>query len=373
LKLTKIILFTLFSIIPISAGQNVNYAYHDIHTLTIPKGSLSTTLSIQLMNDTIDVLNIKESEFGNSNKYDAIGDLMGGEVKFKYGITDKLMVGLEASRQDIDYASNTITNNKQDLFFRYNIFQYPLAFLNSGISVDAGFVRNKLDDFYMRDINTINDMIKRRFPNKNAKLRYADGVNAWTGEPFPRAKGYYTIFNGAPDPQPLNNDPYMSLENTKDESLYYRFLTGFYTNSTIIDFYVGVKQTKIKTLINTTQEIKNRGLAKGYDLEKILDRDEIMYMVGFNQTIEKDKFIYELGIEYDRFARDAGLDYIDFNYIVDADISYKLNNKMILFMGGKIMYRQLNGQIPYLYNEYSDTSYDHKYGFARFGIQYNFN
>jgi len=95
-------------------------------------------------------------------------------------------------------------------------------------------------------------------------------------------------------------------------------------------------------------------------------------MAGFNYTLESKDFIYEIGFEYDKFIRDEGLDYIDFNYIIDADISYKLSKQILLFAGAKIMYRQLNGEIPYLYNEYSQTSYDHKYGYTKYGLQYSY-
>ncbi|MBN2781974.1 MAG: hypothetical protein JXQ66_01905, partial [Campylobacterales bacterium] len=71
----KIVALALVS--SLATAQNINYAQNDIHTLTIPKGKLTLNISKQLMNDTVDILNIKESEFGNSTKFDAIGDLDG--------------------------------------------------------------------------------------------------------------------------------------------------------------------------------------------------------------------------------------------------------------------------------------------------------
>jgi hypothetical protein len=95
-------------------------------------------------------------------------------------------------------------------------------------------------------------------------------------------------------------------------------------------------------------------------------------MAGFNYTLEGSKTIYEFGFEYDKFIRDDGLDYIDYNYIFDLSITRLLNEHIALSLGSRIMYRQLNGQIPYLYNKYSQNSYDHKYGYAFAGILFTY-
>jgi len=369
LLLIKIFIIVVLSL-SYGLSKNLNYAIHDAHTLTIPKNQLTISYDYMLMNDTVDVLDIKEKEFGNSTKYDAIGDLNGHNIKLRYGILDDLMIGVRFKKEDIQYSSNTITNTNIDTYMRYNIFNHKYATLNSGLSFDIGYVSNKLDDFYMRDITAINDMIDRVLPNENAQIKYSDGVTPFSGEPFPRAQGYYTYFNNVTTT--ISNAPYVSLQDTKDESLYLRLLTGFYNKNNITDFYIGIKYTSIDTLITTTQEIIDLAAAKNFDLEKYLNRDEQMISIGMNHTLESKNFIYEFGFEYDKFIRDKGLNYIDFNYIIDSDISYKLTKHTLLFIGAKIMYRQLNGEIPYLYNEYSQTSYDHKYGYAKAGLQVSF-
>jgi len=186
-------------------------------------------------------------------------------------------------------------------------------------------------------------------------------------------------------------DSVASLINTNDNSKYIRFLTGYYNKNSIFDFYIGYKTTKINTILTLNNLNKLKELykelevfASKYDkdisdskslldeIEQNLARDEKMYMLGMNYTLESKRFIYEFGLEYDKFIRDSGLDYIDFNYVLDMDIAYKYSKNTLLFTGAKILYRQLNGEIPYLYNQYTQTSYDHKYGYARFGVQYSF-
>jgi len=170
----------------------------------------------------------------------------------------------------------------------------------------------------------------------------------------------------------LDEKPWVALKDTNDKSFYLRLLAGIYFNKSAMDFYIGLKRTTIKNTATVNQDLLDKAEQQGYDLLKVLDRDETMYMLGFNYTLESKDFIYEFEFEYDKFQRYRGLDYIDYNYIVDAGISYKMTKNFLLFSGARVMYRQLNGEIPYLYNKYSQTSYDHKYGYARFGMQYSF-
>jgi hypothetical protein len=217
----------------------------------------------------------------------------------------------------------------------------------------------------------MNDLIKKVLPNKSAKIEYSDGTTVFDNDPFPSEEGYYAYFNGRRTP--LTQDPFVALKDTSDESIFIKILTGFYANHSLSDFYIGYKKTKIKNLITTTDEIKKLAADEGYDLEKRLDRDEKMLFFGFNYSKESGSYIYEFNYEYEKFFRDEGLDYINYNHIVNASISYTITKNFLVNIGGKIMYRQFNGQIPYLYNKYTQTSYDHKYGYASVGLQYNFN
>ena len=36
------------------------------------------------------------------------------------------------------------------------------------------------------------------------------------------------------------------------------------------------------------------------------------------------------------------------------------------------MFQQFNSSLPYLYNKYTQTQFDKKYGFAKFGLAYKF-
>lgn len=363
-------LFFLLFLTSIAFAKDMRYAKNDMHTLTLKKGKLEVFGSLLKMNDQIDIFNIKEQELGNSSNYDAIGDLTGYSLGIRYGLTDQIMLSYTRTHQKIEYSSDSIFNNRDNIYLRYNFIQNPYAFFNSGISLDVGFERNKLDDFYITNIDTINSLISKLLPNENAEIRYSDGVTAFENEPGPKEEGYYVYFNNSASK--LSSEPYVVLKNTKDESFFFRFLTGYYTSYSLFDFYAGLKKTKIKNLVTTTDEIKKLALDNGYDLEKKLDRYEDMFFLGFSYSLSHKKFIYEFNYEYEKFFRDEEINYIDYNHIVNASISYAVTNNLLINIGAKLMYRQLNGQIPYLYNKYTQTSYDHKYGYATFGFQYLF-
>lgn len=349
-------------------AQNINYAQHDLHTQVIAKNQVDLSLQYTLMNDQIDFLKFKESEFTNS--IGSIGDTDSLGFSIRYGLSDKTMLSLKYSARNINYLSEKLINYNYDFFVRHNIFQDGLSFFNSGVSIDLGYVQNTQKDFHLSDIDSINKLLKRIKPN--ASLLYSDGITPLAGEVFPRIKGYYARFNNTTSGT-LVEPPSISLIDSEDKSIFVRALTGFHTQSSITDFYIGYKATSIKNTITTTAEILNLAKQNGInDLEKILDRKESMLFFGFNYSMQSGKFIYEFNYEYDRFLRDAGLDYVNYNHIINANISYMINKDLLLSVGGKILYRQLNGEIPYLYNTYTQTTFDHKYGYATFGLQYSF-
>jgi len=366
------VLFALFLFLTLAEAKNIRYAMSDMHTLSIKKSSLELALSYRLLNDTVDIFNFKKKELSSiGKKFGSIGDLNGYDLKLRYGIRDNLQLNFNFSLTGLDYIGNTLTNKKYDFYLRYHLLEDSFAFFNSGISLDVGYKKDSMDNFYLRDTNGINDMIKRVLPGTDAKLLYSDGIHKIDkNDPGPRTKGYYALFKGTYTP--LKNDPYILMKDTYDNTYYIRALSGFYGDKYLFDYYIGYKKTTIKNTITTTDEIIRLAKGKGYDLYKVLDRSEKALFLGFNFSREFKDFIYEFNYEYDRYFRDSGLGYLNSNHIVRASISYKWSKRVLVSLGGKIMYRQFNGEIPYLYNRYTQTTFDHKYGYMKFGFTYIF-
>ncbi len=337
-------------------------------TTLIERKSPKIFFSLSKVNDTIDIFGVKDTELKGSNlKSSSIGDMSGYSLSIKYPFKKNFMFFLKNERQNIEYYDTKIKNNRIDTFLRYHLMSYKTFF--SGFSFDIGFVSNTLNDFQVNDKNSLNSFIKKAFPNKNVSLKYSDGTTKFFGAPFPSPKGYYLAQNNKMTK--LKQTPYLSFYNTNDKSLYLRVLTGFNTKSYIFDIYAGYKKTKIKSYIGTTNEIIKYAQDRGITIQTDLDRSEEMYFAGFNHIFIYKKIMIEFNYEYEKFSRDKKLDYIDYNHIVKSFIGYR-HKRYIYFIGGKLMLRQFNGQIPYLYNKYTQTTYDHKYGYAVIGVGYRF-
>jgi len=150
-------------------------------------------------------------------------------------------------------------------------------------------------------------------------------------------------------------------------------LGKIFSEHSILDFYLGFKYTKITTGISFYPN-KNSFINDSLKSYKIpnMNRDEKNINIGFSYLLEKYDFIYEFNYEYDKMFRDSDISYIDYNHIVNASIGMKVMKNALVYIGGRLMMEQFNSDIPYLYNRYTKTQFDHKYGFAKIGFVYRF-
>jgi hypothetical protein len=100
-----------------------------------------------------------------------------------------------------------------------------------------------------------------------------------------------------------------------------------------------------------------------------LSRNESYWKGGFSVFLRTPfRTLTYLEYSYVRLNRDADLGYVNYNHIVRAKIDYFLKSNVILSVGGEYLHRQFNGQIPFMYNKYSQTNFDHRYGWAEVGV-----
>ena len=351
-KLNKI-LFLLVGVTSLYA-QNFKYANFDLHSLTIPKNTIFINAGYMVVNKSIDIFKMRDLTLNGS-----IGDLNGLALGVLYGISKNIMVSYKFTRENIKYNGNTLTNTKNDIYLRYHLFGDTSAKFNSGVSLDVGFVNNSMNNLYVTNIADINTLAKRYFPNKNVFIKQ-------------ESNGALSLYNGNTYTDNLQYNPWVGLQNTSDNSLYLRALSGFHKQYYSIDFYAGVKRTKIKNELVVNDELAQIALSHGYNLQRNLNRDENMFFAGTSVAYEINNFIIEGMYEYDRFQRNSSLGYMNSNHIIDMSLDYRLTKHLLLYTSAKLMLHQLNGQIPYLYNKYTQTTYDHKYGYAKFGFVYYF-
>ena len=337
-------------------GDSLKYALHNSHAFPFVKNKTLITLEYQKLNDTIDVLNIKDQELGDSiSDYASIGDMDGYKVNITYGFSEKITLNACVNVQNIEYGSGKLKNKKYEIFGRYNFFQNPFSKLAA--SIDIGGITNQGNDIVYDDINLLNNLGHKI--SSDFKLVESNGK-------------YYIIKPATGEYLLLTQKPYISIENLEDFTFYGKInIEKKFSNHFFLNGFIKLNTTSIKTHITANPELVKKAKDYGYDLDLNLDRSETSVNIGFNVTYGIN-YIWEFEYYYTKIFRDKDLDYIDYNHVVNLDVIKPLNKNWFIYAGGKVMYRQFNGEIPYLYNKYSQTTFDHKYGYARAGVGFVF-
>ena len=66
-------------------AKDISYTKRHIHAFLPHNNELTISTGLELVNDTIDVLNIKEQEFGSSRSdLDTLGDMVGFDFNLGY-------------------------------------------------------------------------------------------------------------------------------------------------------------------------------------------------------------------------------------------------------------------------------------------------
>ena len=354
----KIVLL-FFIIINLYAQYNINYAKNPYHAFLPKKGTFQLLFDYKKMNDAIDIFNIKKQELGkNIENFASIGDMDGGELEFRYTFLKNLMIDISLGYEKIGIGDENLKNIDVDGFIRYNINQNPYSFINS-LSFDMGIKTDRGQDVIYTNLNTLKNMVK--------KITNANKVSI--------KEHRVTITKGKTYTVTTKDRVFAKLENLSDNSLYFRLLAEKSLSDTkLISMYLKYAYTSLTTKISTNPELLQNAKNNGEYIQTDLDRDENSFGFGINymQEFSSINVISEIGYQFNYIFRSADLDERNYNNILTVDISYPLNRKFLINCGGKIMFSQFNGIIPYLYNRYSKTTFDHKYGYAYLGLSYNF-
>jgi hypothetical protein len=228
-----------------------------------------------------------------------------------------------------------------------------------GFNLSAGYGYNEfisfIYDFEYSNIDYASQNLKNSKNELILKVNIYHNPSAII-DTFSTDFGY--IYNSASDLTITGSDlGISSTTDISDSSFYMRLLTGSKIMSSILDFYLGLKFTSVNTKLDTVS----------------YDRNEVALNAGFQYTIELGSFLIETGYEYIRlFSRDID-NSENSNHILNLTFSKVMSPKLLLFIGGKYYIHQYNGIIPYLYNEKTKDRFGQKYGYATFGLIYNFD
>ena len=351
MKKLSIILISTFAF-----SSNIKYALHSNHAFTMPEGKKIFIFEYQKSNKTLDIFHLRDDDI--SKTFGGVGDLDGIKLKTYYGIKNNFTSIGEFQFQKIEYGDGNLKN------FFLKLDAKKLLFTNldktNAFSVDIGIKINKAQDITYDNPKYLETLAKKFLNVKNVTI-----LNNKIG--VVKNDGTTEILN-------LKSPPSITISNMKDFTPFINFTVEKEFQYAFFSVFTGISYTKIytdiKANINPADESTKEKISK-YNLSKNLDRDEKTLNIGFNITT-KTPIIMELSYQYLRIFRDKDLDYINYNHIIDLDFIKPINDNIFIYLGGKLLYRQFNGVIPYLYNKYSQTTFDHKYGWARVGIGYCF-
>ncbi len=356
----KILLLFIISEAYISA-ENIVYNNNNLHAFLPKTNQLQIHAGFEKVNDTIDIFNIKESEFGSkSKKLDSLGDMKGINLNFGYAFNNKWYINIKLNKKDLQYSDSTLTNKNFDIYLRYQLYEDK----NSAFAIDGGYSTNIASDTYINRLKTINNALKDIAPNKKIKISQTD--NKYTL--------VYRESDGGIKTVKLKNKPYISIVDTDDTTFYIKAIFSIKKDKWLFDMYGGYAEISInnKTDSSILYEDDSDLKKELRDISFSQKRTDDMFFGGIGLGYNLNKWYSELNYQYNHLLRIDCLNETNINHVLNLNISYLVNQNLGLYMGGKLMLNQFNGEIPYLYGEYTKTSFDHKYGFLNAGIIYNF-
>lgn len=306
-------------------AKTIETTKNNIHAFLPENGEITVLIGGELMNSTVDIFKIKESEISSNRAgYSSLGDMHGLDLELGYSFLNDWYVNLKVNQKKLQYLDATLENINLDLYLRYQVYQHR----TKAIAFDVGICDNTAKDMSFN----------------NANITYVDTNNV------------------------SHHADFVTLKDTYDRSAYMRAIASYKVKKVFFDAYMGFKYTHIENMFDGSLPNESNP-----ELTLKLTRDEGMAFggLGFRYTVHP-KFIWELNYQYNRMFRDKDLLASENNHILDLNLLFNITKKASIYLGGKIMTNQFNGEINYLYTTYTKTKFDHKYGYADGGLIFKF-
>ena len=364
--LKRVLAFTLFPLL-CTAQTHIFYGYGDYHAFAGVKDSLQLLGEYRKINDRLDLFNIKDQEFGKGTaNLGAVGDLDGGRLEMRWQIQKNRFLLFRASYDKIEYRLGNLKNLQLEGYIRQNFTADPYS--NNALSCDLGMRYDSAGDIKADNSRSLIGVIESHPNVEKAWLEKYDGPQNynWTLN--------VNLKDGTYEGIDLHERPTLAVKDMGDMSGYIRILIEHrFSNRFFLTGYTEGGYTRITSTAGVNDELAEAAQAQGIETTENLDRHERYVEVGSNIAIQIGRVVGELRYAYRHFYRGDDLGYIKYNHIIDAVLQMPLGSKRLVgYIGGHFLYRQLNGEIPFLYNKYTQTSFDHRYGYAKFGLIYTF-
>lgn len=362
----------LILVSPVFAGDLGGSLLRDYPVaLTLPHLRLEFTADYLLMNDTVDIFDVRESRISEVAKpYRAatLGDMQGFRAMLNYGLLERTTLHSLYQYRDLDFGLDSAKVHTAEFSVKQSLQNenesaFPL------LAIDAGVRFNGSEDQVFDTDGEINALIDRLDPANRVDVR-VDPAMVWFDR---RVNGNSYSLGvsrmGRPNPQ-------ISTADTYDVTPYLRLTGGRIYGWFFPNVYLEYGHSFIESKVDTTldQYIPASLHASLPALPLDLSREEDYVKAGVNLLIKLPyRALLRFDYTYYRFFRGDDLDYMDYNHTFQADLNLYLRKWIILNVGGTYYDRQLNGIIPFLYNEQTQTTFDHAYGVVHAGLTFLFD
>ncbi|MHB1397411.1 MAG: hypothetical protein ACYDAI_01380 [Trichloromonadaceae bacterium] len=324
----------------------------------LPVGVVELTALHLRMDDHIDLFDFREREISaqTAKTFSGLGDLKGARLLANWGVFPATQLHSEYSWRNLDNGLLKMDIDSYELSVRQLVRSASEG--RAAWAVDFGTRINRSGDQNIRSIAEIDLFVKRI--NRNYSISQSPSHLIISNGPgtgfFPRA-----------------NTPQLqvSVQDLFDITPFVRVTSGWslgaWEPALFIELGRSWVDSSIDSNLNTIVGTTFASLAADFPLK--LDREETYAKAGVN-LYGPGLFgtLGNLRYEYLRLDRPSGLDAVNYNHILKADLVLPVTPVWALNLGATYYRRQLNGVIPFLYNRYTQSSYDHDYGTVHLGL-----
>lgn len=368
MKIVKKIFYTFIctSSISIPAFATTDHLFIQAQALNKTDTKLSISTGIDMVNDTVDVFDIRDSE---GIKDDA-GDYKGFHIKADYQLSPLFNIEAAYWQREIEYSKdkNEIQTPSLALTFSPSNLQTDKSAFDIKISAwsniadsikksgttKIGDLNASLTDIQVLDIQDTQFQLDGIFSHQ---IDFMNQINLFGGI------GYSKV----------------EVEKIKFQANHEKLgMNGCAANVTVSsdNQYVAVSTPACDKQFTIILEGDARDF--GVDIQKDLNYDSYYGILGASWNWRYKQFESQFAYQYQRLWRkdiddrinQFGTSPIKDNHTFGAKFSYDISPNISAYLQGQLFQHNLIGYIPFLYNGVTAARLDKRYGLASFGIQF---
>jgi len=321
---------------------------------TLKQKEVELTLEYGLVNNTIDIFHIKSQEVSKERAESSFGDYAHLRVHLDVGLSDQDMLLVDLINRNINYGASSIASRHYALGYRHSF--------SPSLSVDVTFKANDADDITLTSVEDLNSTTHKIDPRLS--INSITPLYIWFFE-----TGDTSLKIGVP----YEGTPNATLTDMYDITGSIRMTYGYAFENFYPNLFLEGGYTKASAIANTNMFDKASAQIK----EKLptlpidLSHEEIYTTLGLNTFVHLPwDFGAYAEYHYQYFFRGEEFTNANYNQTMILELNYTFKKHFIAAVSAIYLHQQLNGVIPFLYNEQTQNSFDHKYGWAAFSLSY---